>query len=69
MNMIARFLKGFLLFFSFLFRGKLILRICIGIILGLVVSLISQPLGIASGFFGDFFVKALQSVAPVLVFV
>ncbi|WP_159991542.1 serine/threonine transporter SstT [Pelistega ratti] len=51
------------------FSGNLVLQIISALILGTVLALISPELGLKAGFLGELFVKALQSVAPILVFV
>ncbi|OOF69526.1 serine/threonine transporter SstT [Rodentibacter caecimuris] len=62
---------------NFLFGGNLVLRIAIGLLLGIIVALISNPLEAILGFslaaklgaLGTVFVKALRAVAPILIFV
>ena len=49
--------------------GSLVLQIAIGIVAGIVVSLLWPEAGSASMLLGDLFVKALKAVAPVLVLV
>ncbi|MDU8924454.1 serine/threonine transporter SstT [Pasteurellaceae bacterium LIM206] len=64
-------------FFSLFFHGSLIKRICIGLVLGIIVALISPALKSVLGFnlanevgiLGQIFVKSLRAVAPILVFV
>ncbi|HBO38148.1 MAG TPA: serine/threonine transporter SstT, partial [Pasteurellaceae bacterium] len=63
--------------FSLFFLGNLVYRIIVGLILGILVALIAPSLvsvfefNIAEkvGFLGKVFVRALRSVAPILVFV
>lgn len=63
--------------FSFLFRGSLVKRISIGLLLGILVAVISPSLEAGLGFdlaekfgvLGTIFVRALRAVAPILVFV
>ena len=60
----------------FLFQGNLVKRIAIGLILGLLVALVNPSIqqtfdfNLASnvGVLGQVFVKALRSVAPILIF-
>ncbi len=47
---------------------NLILRILIGIVIGVIFALTVPNFGVI-GMFGDFFVGALKSIAPILVFV
>lgn len=51
------------------FKGPLVLQILIGIIAGVVLALVSPETAKASSLLGDFFVKGLKAVAPLLVFV
>ncbi|WP_301097944.1 serine/threonine transporter SstT [Otariodibacter sp.] len=53
---------------SKLFGGNLVLRIAIGLILGIVLALIFPEIAIKFGVLGQFFVKSLRSIAPILVF-
>lgn len=46
----------------------LILRIAIGLVIGIVLALITPNLGIVAGL-GNIFVSALKAIAPILVFV
>jgi serine/threonine transporter len=48
--------------------GNLVMRIAIGLVLGIVLALISKEWAQAVGVFGQFFVKSLRAIAPVLVF-
>lgn len=65
------------LIFSLLFRGSLIKRISIGLVLGIIFAVISPSLeGIIGfniaesvGLLGQIFVRSLRAVAPILVFV
>ncbi|MDO5686257.1 MAG: serine/threonine transporter SstT [Neisseria sp.] len=56
-------------FFNALARIPLVTQILIAIILGAALGMLSPAAGQNVAFFGTFFVKALKSVAPVLVFV
>jgi len=49
--------------------GSLVLQIAVGIVAGVVLSLISPEAGSASMLLGNLFVQALKAVAPVLVLV
>jgi len=49
--------------------GSLVLQIAIGIVAGIVLSLVSPEAGRASMLLGNLFVQALKAVAPVLVLV
>lgn len=50
-------------------NGSLVLQIMIGIVFGLLLALVSQGAGQSVGLLGDFFVKALKGIAPILVFI
>lgn len=50
-------------------KVNLMLQIIIGIVLGVIVGITAPSVGNSVAFLGDFFVKALKSVAPVLVFI
>ncbi|SBS31650.1 Serine/threonine transporter SstT [Marinomonas aquimarina] len=50
-------------------NGSLVLQIIVGIICGLALSYVAPSVGQSAGILGDFFVKALKGIAPVLVFV
>ncbi|MBE2897674.1 serine/threonine transporter SstT [Pasteurellaceae bacterium 20609_3] len=62
---------------ALLFQGSLIAKIAVGLVLGLLVALISAPLEPTLGFnlansvgvLGELFVRALRSIAPILIFV
>ncbi|MCV6615039.1 MAG: serine/threonine transporter SstT [Cellvibrionaceae bacterium] len=56
-------------FFQRIVQGSLVLQIAIGIVLGLGVGAWLPELASNVAIFGDFFVKALKAVAPILVFV
>lgn len=68
-------------FFQRIAKGNLVIQIAIGIAIGIVVSLIGPKVGslISDGFFpaivsfstllGDLFIRALRSIAPILVFI
>ena len=49
--------------------GSLVLQIAVGIVAGIVLSLLSPEAGSASMLLGNLFVQALKAVAPVLVLV
>ena len=49
--------------------GSLVLQIGVGIIAGIVLSLVSPQAGTAAMLLGNLFVQALKAVAPVLVLV
>ena len=49
--------------------GSLVLQIAVGIVAGVILSLISREAAQASMLLGDLFVSALKAVAPVLVLV
>lgn len=55
--------------FSALTRLSLVSRILIAIVLGAIVALIFPQVASSVGIFGDLFIKALKSVAPILVFI
>jgi len=48
---------------------SLVLQIVIGIIAGVTLALFSPDIATSTSFIGDFFVKALKAVAPILVFI
>jgi len=48
---------------------SLVLQIVIGIIAGVTLALSSPDIATSTSFIGDFFVKALKAVAPILVFI
>lgn len=50
-------------------RGSLVTQILIGMLAGIILSLISTPAAQAVGLLGNLFVGALKSVAPILVFI
>ncbi|MDH3000672.1 serine/threonine transporter SstT [Chelonobacter oris] len=60
-----------------LFQGSLITKIAIGLVLGIIVGLIAQPLSPTLGFnlaesvtiLGTLFVRGLRAIAPILVFI
>ncbi|MBE2893798.1 serine/threonine transporter SstT [Spirabiliibacterium falconis] len=62
---------------ALLFQGSLIAKIAVGLVLGLIVALISAPLEPTLGFnlansvgvLGELFVRALRSIAPILIFI
>ncbi|QGM80741.1 serine/threonine transporter SstT [Otariodibacter oris] len=48
--------------------GNLVLRIVIGLVLGVIIALVSPDLATNFGVLGQFFVKSLRAIAPILVF-
>ncbi|AKO38310.1 serine/threonine protein kinase [[Haemophilus] ducreyi] len=54
---------------SKLFRGNLVIRIAIGLVLGVLLAFISPEWAKSVGVLGQFFVKSLRAIAPILVFV
>ena len=54
-------------FINRIMSGSLVLQIAVGIVAGIVLSLISPEAGSASMLLGNLFVQALKAVAPVLV--
>ncbi|RXJ69369.1 serine/threonine transporter SstT [Halarcobacter ebronensis] len=50
-------------------RGNLVLQIIVGIVLGIIVSMLSKDLAASVSILGSLFVKALKAIAPILVFV
>ena len=56
-------------FINRIMSGSLVLQIAVGIVAGIVLSLISPESGSASMLLGNLFVQALKAVAPVLVLV
>jgi serine/threonine transporter len=54
---------------NFIFRGKLVTQIIVGLIAGILLAAISPEAGMAVSLLGDFFVGALKAVAPVLVLI
>ncbi len=50
-------------------RGNLVLQIIIGISLGILVAVIFPETAKSTKLLGDLFVKALQAIAPILVFI
>ncbi|MDP8078510.1 serine/threonine transporter SstT [Phocoenobacter skyensis] len=54
---------------SKLLGGNLVLRIAIGLVLGVLLAIISPSLATDVGVLGQFFVRSLRSIAPILVFV
>lgn len=54
---------------SKLIGGNLVLRIAIGLVLGVVLALVSPEWAKDVGVLGQFFVKSLRAIAPILVFV
>ena len=49
-------------------RGSLVLQIAIGILCGVVLAYVSPSTALSASLFGDFFVKSLKAIAPILVF-
>ncbi|WP_460752665.1 serine/threonine transporter SstT [Marinomonas epiphytica] len=50
-------------------KGSLVLQIVIGILCGIALAMISPSSAQSASLLGDFFVKALKAIAPILVFV
>ncbi|AGH38527.1 Serine/threonine transporter sstT [Bibersteinia trehalosi USDA-ARS-USMARC-188] len=48
--------------------GNLVLRIAIGLVLGIILAVISKEGAESVGVLGQFFVKSLRAIAPILVF-
>lgn len=48
--------------------GNLVLRIAIGLVLGVLLALVSKEWAQSVGVLGQFFVKSLRAIAPILVF-
>jgi serine/threonine transporter len=53
----------------FIFRGKLVTQIIVGLIAGTILAAVWPEAGMAVGLLGEFFVGALKAVAPVLVLI
>jgi serine/threonine transporter len=53
----------------FIFRGKLVTQIIVGLIAGILLAAVWPEAGMAVSLLGDFFVGALKAVAPVLVLI
>lgn len=49
-------------------RGSLVLQIAIGIVCGIALAYLSPSIALSTTLLGDFFVKALKAIAPILVF-
>lgn len=49
--------------------GNLVLRIAVGLVLGICLALVSPDSAKSVGVLGQFFVKSLRAIAPILVFV
>ncbi len=49
--------------------GNLVLRIAVGLVLGVCLALVSPDTAKSVGVLGQFFVKSLRAIAPILVFV
>lgn len=56
-------------FSSKLLGGNLVLRIFIGLVLGVLLALVSPEWAKNVGVLGQFFVKSLRAIAPILIFV
>ena len=56
-------------FSSKLLGGNLVLRIFIGLVLGIILALVSPEWAQNVGVLGQFFVKSLRAIAPILIFV
>ena len=54
---------------SKLLGGNLVLRIAVGLILGVGLALVNPEWAKDVGVFGQFFVKSLRAIAPILIFV
>ncbi|HEC1573105.1 TPA: serine/threonine transporter SstT [Campylobacter upsaliensis] len=50
-------------------KGNLILQICVGIVLGIFVGLLSKDVAVVVNFLGILFTSALKAIAPMLVFI
>ncbi|WP_270988968.1 serine/threonine transporter SstT [Campylobacter upsaliensis] len=50
-------------------KGNLILQICVGIVLGIFVGLLSKDVAMVANFLGILFTSALKAIAPMLVFI
>lgn len=48
--------------------GNLVLRIAVGLVLGILLALVSKEWAQSVGVLGQFFVKSLRAIAPILVF-
>ncbi|HGY9625335.1 serine/threonine transporter SstT [Pseudomonas juntendi] len=53
----------------FINRTSLVTQICIGLVAGIAIALLSPATAITLGFLGKLFVSALKAVAPILVFI
>ncbi len=53
---------------DFIFKGNLVLRICIGLALGILLGIFLPDAALSAGLLGDLFLAALNAAAPVLVF-
>jgi serine/threonine transporter len=54
---------------NFIFRGKLVHQIIVGLIAGILLAAVWPEAAMAVSLLGDFFVGALKAVAPVLVLI
>ncbi len=54
---------------KFIFQGRLVTQIIIGLVAGIVLAAIAPEAARATALLGNFFVRALIAVAPILVFV
>lgn len=52
-----------------LLGGNLVLRIAVGLIVGIALAVLNKELAVDFGVLGQFFVKSLRAIAPILVFV
>ncbi|EAK0449568.1 serine/threonine transporter SstT [Campylobacter upsaliensis] len=50
-------------------KGNLILQICVGIVLGIFVGLLSKDVAVVANFLGILFTSALKAIAPMFVFI
>lgn len=48
--------------------GNLVLRIAVGLVLGIALAVFNKELAVDFGVLGQFFVKSLRAIAPILVF-
>ncbi|MBF8739607.1 serine/threonine transporter SstT [Pseudomonas guariconensis] len=53
----------------FINRTSLVTQICIGLVAGIAIALLSPATATTLGFLGKLFVSALKAVAPILVFI
>lgn len=53
---------------DFIFKGNLVLQICIGLVLGILLGIFFPDAAVSAGLLGDLFLAALKAAAPILVF-